>query len=579
MDSPDSIIKRKARMNIIIYCFLAIFTIISCLIVWKLYETQIVEGETHRDAVERNFVRPVTVAPLRGSIFFTNKDDRSVLGAISQDGFLLGANPNKIKDKDEVYKQLTSIIKLDNTLYKEKINIDLPFVILKHNITISEAEKIKAEKIKGIQLRKNRIREYPWDETGSHIIGFSREAEQLPRGEYGLEKYYNSILSETNGESEVSPFADILLDIGEDIDKEHPSDIITTIDIWTQILLEEELEKIQNEWNSDKTAGIIMDPKTGAVLAMGAFPTFNPNEYAKEKDFSVFLNPLVEEIYEFGSIMKPLTIAIGLDSGEVEEDFTYNDFTGSVELGEFTIHNFDEEGRGANIGIQDILSNSLNTGIYALVREFGIENMKKYLEKLELGKETGIDLPNEIQGKITNVLESPRLVESVTAGYGQGIALTPIGAIRALATLANKGNLVSPHIVSSIINDGEEKKAGRSGLEQEKVFQDSIADEVTELLVNVVDDALLGGTVKKERYSIAAKTGTALLVNPKTKGYYDDKFLHSFFGYFPASDPKFIIFLYTSNPKGVKYASQSLTEPFIRVVDSLIDYHNITPDR
>ncbi len=256
-------------------------------------------------------------------------------------------------------------------------------------------------------------------------------------------------------------------------------------------------------------------------------------------------------------------------------DATYYD-AGSIELSDYTIKNYDGRGRGTVL-IQEILSQSLNTGVAHIADLLGKERFRKYFYGLKLGSETGIDLPNEGHGLVKN-LESPREVEYATASFGQGIALTPIAAVRALSTLANGGVLVTPHLTRRI--EYENGKVHEVGFPAgERVFSEAATEDLTRMLVKVVDTALKHGDAKKEHYTIAAKTGTAQIADTLTGGYYDDRYLHSFFGYFPAYDPKFLIFLYTIEPKGVQYASETLTDPFMELTEFLINYYTLAPDR
>jgi cell division protein FtsI/penicillin-binding protein 2 len=227
--------------------------------------------------------------------------------------------------------------------------------------------------------------------------------------------------------------------------------------------------------------------------------------------------------------------------------------------------------------MQEVLNQSLNTGVSHIVKQMGKEKFRDYFMAYKLGSETGIDLPNETYGLVDN-LNSPRDVEYATASFGQGVAFTPIATIRALATLANGGKLVTPHLVDHIkYQDGTIKEVRYP--EGEQVLKPETSEEISRMLSIVVDDALRGGNVALPNHSIGAKTGTAQIPDPVNGGYYEDKYLHSFFGYFPAFEPRFIVFMYTVEPQGVRYASETLTDPFMQVARFLINYYSIPPDR
>ena len=317
-----------------------------------------------------------------------------------------------------------------------------------------------------------------------------------------------------------------------------------------------------------------MNPQNGEIYAMNAVPTIDLNnrEGASLTDFN---NPLVEDVFEMGSIIKALTMAAGIDSGVVGPETTYYD-SGSITLDGYTIRNYDGRGRGT-VSMQEVLNQSLNTGVAFVENKMGKELFRRYFKSLKFGSETGIDLPYETYGLTAN-LDSPRDVEYATASFGQGIALTPIGTVRALAALGNGGRLVTPHLAKRIeYQDGTIKDIQYP--EGDRVFTEQTSEIISRMLTTVADDALKGGKVKMKNYSFAAKTGTAQMADPIHGGYYDDKYLHSFFGYFPSYDPQFLVFLYTVEPNGARYASQTLTEPFMDITKFLINYYNLPPDR
>jgi cell division protein FtsI/penicillin-binding protein 2 len=319
-----------------------------------------------------------------------------------------------------------------------------------------------------------------------------------------------------------------------------------------------------------------MNPKDGSVYALSLKPDFDLNNFSKVKNPITYSNPLVENILEFGSVIKPLVMAGALDAGVVTADTTYND-TGSVIVEKKVISNFDKKGRGRGTTMQKVLNDSLNTGMVFAYQRLGKEKLRDYLLSFGIKDKTGIDLPNETGGLVSN-LYVPRELEYANASFGQGLAFTPFALIRALASLGNGGNLVTPHLVDKIkYSDGTSKEISYE-TKPTKIKKES-AEEITRMLVEVMDKSLKGGLAKMEHYSIAVKTGTAQVANREGGGYYEDRHNHSFFGYFPAYDPEFIVLLYAINPKGVLYASQTWADPFLDITKFLINYYQIPPDR
>ena len=268
-------------------------------------------------------------------------------------------------------------------------------------------------------------------------------------------------------------------------------------------------------------------------------------------------------------------MAGALDAGAVKASTTYFD-NGSVVVGNKTIYNFDKKGRGLAT-MQDVLNQSLNTGMVFVYGKFGREKMRDYIEGYGIGEKTGIDLPGEVSSLISN-LASKRDIEYANMSFGQGIALTPIAVVRAFSSLANGGYLVTPHVIEKIVYKDGPSEEPTYETAPTKISKET-SEEITRMLVSVFDSAPFRLQAKLDHYSIAAKTGTAQIPDNVNGGYYTDRHLHSFFGYFPAYDPKFLVFMYTVNPKGVSFASLSLAPSFVDTAKFLINYYNIPPDR
>lgn len=550
--------------------------VIAIVFALKLLQVQIIQHEYFLSRADRQYVRPNYATFDRGSIFFTTRDGEKVPAAKVNHGYILAIKPSDIINAEEVYSQLNDIVEIDKDRFLNSANkFDDPYEEILDRVEKKDKDKILELDLSGVSLYPKQWRYYPAGNRSASTIGFlSYDKDNKLSAQYGLEKYYNDTLKRDTDNVYVNFFVEIFTSFKENVvnGAERPGDIVTTIEPTVQAALEKELLGISDLYSSKSVGGIVMDPNNGEIVAIGSYPTFDLNKYG-ESSLSVLANPIVEDVYEMGSIVKPLTIAIGLDSEEITPETTYND-TGSRELNGYTFWNYDKKARGV-VNMQEILNKSLNIGVaHIAIDKVGVKKFKEYMLKL-VGEETGIDLPRE-QAPLVYNLNNGKDIEYATASFGQGIALTPIVMIRALAALANGGYLVDPHIVSEIEYEIGLKKVV-SHPKPEQVFSNETSETISRMLVKVVDDALLGGSFSKERYSIAAKTGTAQLV--EEGGYSEDKYLHSFFGYFPAYEPRFIVLLFTLEPKGEDYASNTLTSPFMNITDFLLNYYNIPPDR
>lgn len=554
--------------------------LVALLLITRLYFVQIVHGRDFSLRADRQYISSSQELYDRGSIYFTRKDGTLLSAASLGTGFTVSINPSQIADPTSTYEKLNAFIPIEQAAFlASAAKVSDPYEVVANRVPDEAGKAIDEASLPGVTVTRERWRTYPAKSEASQSIGFvAFDNDNTIAGRYGLERYYNDVLDR----SAVGLFGNFFAELFANLDNvvvdaraSRQGDLVTTIDPVVQEKLDQVLAATNAKYNSQETGGIIMDPATGEIIALDTYPEFDANEFGHE-DAAMFGNPLVQHQYEFGSIMKPLTMTSGLDAGVIAADSTYTD-TGCTTVNKQTFCNYDLKARGPGTPMQEILSQSLNVGAAYIATKLGHERFRSYFEKLGFGTETGIDLPSEVAGNIQNIKTSPRDIEYDTASFGQGIAVTPVQMIQALGALANHGETVTPHLVRAIRLENGVTKTLSWG-QPDRVFSEQAVSATTKMLVKVVDTKLANGTVKIPEMSVAAKTGTAQIAGPGGK-YAPGLYFHSFFGYFPAYDPKYIIVLYIVKPQGVQYASETLTAPFMDLTHFLINYYSVPPDR
>jgi len=569
--------KAQLRIRII----LALVLVVGMMIIGRLYWLQIVQNGYYKERANEQYINPQGGLFDRGTIYFTTKAGIRVAAATVQEGFSVAIDPEKLVDASSVFAKIDTITPIDKSKFMASAAKKAdPYEEIITNVSTDLGEKISALDIPGVIVSKDAWRYYPTGALGAQTVGIIGYAtSSVLTGQYGLEKYYDSTLTRNDDNANINFFAELFSDIKSTVlsGQSLEGDVVTTIEPSVEGYLDQVLATTKEQWQSDQIGGIIIDPKTGSIYAMDSLPSYDPNHRADVSNPSLFANPLTQSVYEMGSIMKPMTMSAAIDSGAVTASTTYND-TGCVVVDTKKICNYDLKARGV-IPMQQILSQSLNVGATYLALTMGSSTMQNYFLSYGLGSTTGIDQPSEQAGLVKNI-KGGRDVNYATAAFGQGIAVTPIEMVRALSSIANGGYLVTPHITSEIDYDIGGYKTIDPPLGQH-VFSTTTSSIVTNMLINVVDQVMAPARadMSKPGYSIAAKTGTAQIADPVDGGYYPDRYLHSFFGYFPAHNPRFLVFLYQVYPKNVQYASETLTDPFAQIASYLISYYDIPPDR
>ena len=559
----------------------ALFALLSIVIVGRLYLLQVVRADMYTMRADAQFAPPASPLLMRDSIYFTDKNGTLITAATLTQGFTLAINPAKVADAESLYISLSQIVQElshDDFIARATKEGSL-YQMVAERLDAQTAAAIHKLSLLGVILSKNQWRFYPGGSLAAQELGFvAYNNGNVLEGRYGLERYWEQTLARQDSDLYTNFFVQ-LFGAAQAVFNGTPQtgDLLTTIEPSVQAELERTLTAYANDWHPRLAGGIVMDPKTGEIYAMAINPTFDLNAFGAQKDPFIFKNTMVEDVFEMGSIMKPLTLAAGIDSGVITPESTYKD-TGCITVDTKKICNYDLRARG-EVPMQEILSQSLNLGASYVATQMGPAVMRDYfLNRYKLGEETGIDLPSEAHGLTDNIAKSSRQVEFDTASFGQGIAVTPIAMVQALATLANGGKLVPPHFVRAVRYDSGITRA-LSWAGSSQALQPGSALAVSRMLTQVVDTALVDGKIKIERHSVAAKTGTAQIANPQGGGYYTDRFLHSFFGYFPSYDARFIVFLFALEPQGASYSSQTWALPFHSLTQFLISYYDIPPDR
>jgi len=557
------------------------FVVLAFFLGIRLYVVQVVNGDLFSEEAEDQYITVTTALEDRGDIFFTAHDGRETHAATMDSGYRIVVEAGAVPDPGAAYERIGAVTDVipREVFLSAATSDDGRHRDVANYVEEEDALRVQDLQIEGVAIGRERWRIYPAGELAAQVLGFVGSDGEKKSGRYGLERYWEDTLARNDSSLYVNFFAEIFSNIqtlvSANEDSSSEGDIVTNIEPTVQQYFEDVLGSAREKYNGKEIGGVVMDPQTGKIIAMAAHPTFDPNHFSNVANPTIFANPIVENVYEFGSIFKPLTMASGVDTGAVRPETTYYD-EGYVIKSGFRISNYDGVGRG-RVDMQEVLNQSLNTGASFVVDKMGGKIFAQYMHDFGIGKKSGIDLPNEVSG-LASSLDSGVAVDYASASFGQGIAITPIGMTRALATLANGGKVVTPQVASEIrYRYGTNRLL--SPAESVQVLKPETAETITRMLVSVVDDALLEGGVKLDHYSIAAKTGTAQIAIPDGDGYWEDKFLHSFFGYFPAYDARFIIFLYIVEPKGVHYASQTLTYPFMDIAQFLINYYDIPPDR
>lgn len=561
------------RINSLSFLVLLLFGVIF----FRLYTLQVKSYDHYKDLADKQHFSHLTLNPKRGGIYL-NEESGLVPVATNKDMFNVYAIPDNItkEDAEVLSYKVSEILGMEREIVHSKLaKSNDVYERLKKKVSEEEVSKIKELEHKGIRIEEESSRYYPNKSLAAQVVGFEGFKEEEKTGLYGIEKQYNDILLGKSGWLRQEKDAGSRwISIGERLvnPAQNGSDVILSIDYPVQFKAELTLKNAVKKHRADGGRIVIMDPHSGDIIAMAQEPSFDLNQYSEIEDPSVYMNSNLAFVYECGSIFKTFTMAAGLNEGVIEPGDTYVD-TGSVTISGYTIKNSEEKVYGKST-MSEIIENSINTGVIHIEKKLGNSKFLEYVEKFGFGQETGIDLPGELKGNVSN-LKTNRDIEYYTASFGQGLTVTPIQVATAYSAIANGGKMVKPRIVKSVVDSSGQKEEIKEE-QRGKVISQNTANQTALMLGNNVVNGH-GKPAAVPGYKVAGKTGTAQISDKEKGGYVEDATIGSFAGFAPLDNPQFVILVVIDNPKDVKWAESTAGPVFGEMAKFMFEHYAIKP--
>ncbi|MBT3181503.1 MAG: transpeptidase family protein [Deltaproteobacteria bacterium] len=483
------------------------------------------------------------------------------------------ANPLKISEPVKVARQLADILDVDRGRLLDRLTSKRKFIWVKRRSDAKSAKKVNDLKIDGVYMMKESSRFYPGQTLASSVlgaVGFDSE----PLG--GVELFYNGTLSSQGGPGNFKRDArgHLYLSPADD-EAVQPAEIELTIDRTLQYITERELANAVKKSGAKGATALVVDVRSGAVLAMANQPTFDPNEYSKYP-LSHWRNRAIADPYEPGSTFKVIVVAAAIDRGFVQSEDIFDCENGKIKIGDHIVGDAHPHGE---LSVADIIKVSSNIGAYKVENRMSWDELYGAITSFGFGSKMMIDLPGESSG----ILSSPDRwspLQHATIAFGQGVAATPLQITMAFAVIANGGTLYRPYIVKRVLgSDGEaifENKPEIIG----NPIKPATSKLMTKLLERVVGEGGTGTLASSVEYQVAGKTGTAQKAGKKSRGYVDGKYHSSFVGYAPTDNPRIAVYVGIDEPKGKFYYGGQVAAPVFReIVESSLQYMKIPGKR
>jgi cell division protein FtsI (penicillin-binding protein 3) len=529
-------------------------------VVFRLTSFQVLNDEELATiaAQIQNFI--VVARPERGVIYDRNM---AVLAGNGSD-YQVGVSPNLVIDPEGMATALAPILQQPRRDILDGLTRDAPYVLLASRVSPEVAEALRALDLDELQIDPLPRRIYPQGELMCHALGY---VDFNGDGGAGLEGYYQE---ELDGEAASATINISPLTFQKSVIAREGADLVLTIDRTVQHAVEKHLRRTLDEYGAQSGTIIVMNPQTGAILAMASLPCYSPYDFY-QADESLLLDPAASRQFEPGSIMKLITMAAALDSGTVEPTTTYYD-AGVIELGGYPLYNWDRSARGT-VDMTGLLAHSLNVGAATIASWMGPETLYTYFQRFGFGRPTGVDLLSEARG-IMPLPGSENWTETNigTNSFGQGISVTPLQMVAAVAALANGGYMMKPYLVQEIHT--EDKILTHEPTVISRPVSELTASQLTAMAVNAVRTEVIGAQV--ESYTVAGKTGTAQI--PEGGIYHPSDTIACFIGWLPADDPQLAVLIKLDRPRASPWGSTTAAPSFAALANELVVLLGIPPD-
>jgi len=569
MTESEIIFKGKARALELLMLYVAILLILLL----RLFYLQIIKHNFYQEISYEQRLRLITLSPDRGDIF----DRSGNILATTIDSYSIFAVPVSVKEKERTAGILASQLKESKYSMLTKLNSNRPFVWIKRKIEQPIAKALIDKNLAGIGFLSEKKRVYPKKKLASQVLGFVGLDNQ---GLSGLELSFDGYLRGQEGSlvTEKDPRGREILtsSLRELKSPTNGMDITLTIDEPIQYKAEQAIRKAVQSNNAKNGYVIVMEARTGDILALAAFPDFDPNEYQKYRE-NVWYNRIVSDVYEPGSTFKLITVASALEEGTISKNSKVYcpDF---VELGGKTIKNSHKlKFKTKYLSIEDILNESVNVGAVEIALKLGKEKFYRHIKEFGFGDYTGVGLPGESRGILKDLSQWNKPDIGMIA-FGQSIAVTPIQLITSIAAIANGGVRLKPRLVKKIESVDRNYWKVYAPERVRQVISLKASKDTLDLSEGVVERGT-GRPAKIAGFRVGGKTGTAQKARPGGEGYMPGKFVSSFVGIAPLIEPQIVVLAVIDEPHPNYWGERVAAPVFREVTEFALRRLNVPPDK